>query len=140
MNIIKKLIIGAAALLALSAPALATQTLQDNLAVIGTVQFGVHTGNASIPGQLPTVTGTGTPTIQAGSTDRAGHVTAGSSATSVVITFATPYAAAPICNVNDESQITSFAYTVSTTAITITQTSTSGNLIDYSCTAAAGGL
>lgn len=125
---------------ALATPALATQTVQDNLALLGSVQFGVHTGNSSVPGQLPAVTGTGSPTIVAGSTDRAGEVTAGSSATSVVITFATPYATAPVCNVDTQTQITSFAYAISTTAITVTQTATSANKIDYQCTAVAGGL
>jgi len=137
---IKTLLIGAALALGIGSAAFATQVVQDNLAILGTLQTGVHVGNASVPGELPAVTGTGSPTIAAGSTDHAGIVTAGSSATSVVITFATPYAAAPECNVDNQSQVTSFAYAVSTTAITITQTSTSGNIIDYDCTALAGGL
>ncbi len=84
-------------------------------------------------GTAPTPTGTGTPTIAAGSTDNAGEVTAGASATSVVITFATAKTNAPFCVVRSQAQIASFAYTISTTAITITQTATSGNLIDYLC-------
>lgn len=84
-------------------------------------------------GSAPVPTGTGTPTIAAGSTDNAGEVTAGSSATSVVITFAGTHANAPFCVVRSQAQITSFAYTLSTTAITITQTATSANLIDYVC-------
>lgn len=84
-------------------------------------------------GTAPAPTGTGTPTIVATSTDQAGEVTAGTSATSVVITFAGTYTIAPFCVVRTQSQLTSFAYTISTTAITITQTATSANLIDYVC-------
>lgn len=84
-------------------------------------------------GTAPTVTGTGTPTIVATSTDNAGEVTAGASATSVVITFATAKTNAPFCVVTSQTQLVAFAYTISTTAITITQTATSGNLIDYHC-------
>lgn len=97
------------------------------------------TGATTLPstnkfsGSAPTPTGTGTPTIVATSTDTAGEVTAGSSATSVVITFAVAKSNAPFCVVRSQAQLTSFAYTISTTAITITQTATSGNLIDYVC-------
>lgn len=85
-------------------------------------------------GSAPVPTGTGTPTILAGSTDGAGEVTAGASATSVVITFAAAKDSAPLCVVTSQTQLAAFAYTVSTTAITITQTATSGNKINYHCT------
>lgn len=86
-------------------------------------------------GTIPVPTGTGTPTILTGSTDSAGQVTAGSTATSVVITFAAVKSSAPICVVQTETGgIASFAYAVSTSAITVTQTATSGNKIDYHCT------
>lgn len=85
-------------------------------------------------GTIPVVTGTGTPTIAAGSTDNAGEVTAGASATSVVITFAGTHANAPFCTVTDQGPtLAAFAYTISTTAITVTQTANSANLIDYVC-------
>lgn len=84
-------------------------------------------------GTIPTVTGTGTPTIVSGSTDTAGEVTSGTSATSVVITFATAKANAPFCNVTPKTQLVAFQYDVSTTAITITQTATTGEKIVYSC-------
>lgn len=84
-------------------------------------------------GTAPAPTGTGTPTIVATSTDNAGEVTAGSSATSVIITFAVAKTNAPFCVVRSQAQVASFAYTISTSAITITQTATSGNLIDYIC-------
>lgn len=84
-------------------------------------------------GAAPVPTGTGTPTIAAGSTDNAGEVTAGTSATSVVITFAAAKTNAPFCLARSQAQVASFAYSISTTAITITQTATSANLIDYIC-------
>ena len=82
---------------------------------------------------IPVPSGTGAPTIATGSTDTAGEVTAGSSATSVVISFATPKTNAPFCTVTSQTQMAAFAYTISTTAITITQTATSANKIDYIC-------
>ena len=85
-------------------------------------------------GTAPTPTGTGTPTIATGSTDTSGEVTAGASATSVVITFSAAKTNAPFCVVTSQTQLAAFSYSVSTTAITITQTATSGNKIDYHCT------
>ena len=85
-------------------------------------------------GSAPTPTGTGSPSIASGSTDTAGEVTAGSSATSVVITFATAKTNAPFCTVTPQTGgIASFAYAISTTAITVTQSATSGDKIDYVC-------
>lgn len=85
-------------------------------------------------GTAPVPTGTGTPTIAAGSTNTAGEVTAGSTATSVIITFnGAPLGNAPFCSVTTELQVAAFAYTISSSAITITQTATSGNKIDYVC-------
>lgn len=89
---------------------------------------GLKTG-----GTIPVVTGTGTPTIVAGSTDTAGEVTSGATATSVVITFSATKTNAPFCTVTPQTQLAAFAYTISTTAITITQTVTSGEKIDYVC-------
>ncbi|MDE2102814.1 MAG: hypothetical protein KGL39_36555 [Patescibacteria group bacterium] len=129
---IKKLFLAVGLAALLISPAIADQKIQDNLVVTGKVTVGRHLHTSL--GQLPTASGTGTPTMTTGSSDTAGQVTAGTSATSVVVTFATPYAAAPFCVVQTETGgITSFAYAVSTTAITVTQTATSGNKIDYVC-------
>lgn len=84
-------------------------------------------------GTAPVPTGTGSPTIAAGSTDFAGEVTAGATATSVIITFAVAKTNAPFCVVGSQTQLAAFAYTISTSAITITQTATSANKIDYHC-------
>lgn len=82
----------------------------------------------------PVPTGTGSPTIATGSTDEAGEVTSGTSATSVIITFNLTHTNAPFCVVHPQAQIASFAYTLSNTAITITMTATSAAKIDYRCT------
>lgn len=95
----------------------------------GTLQLA----SLNFKGTTPTPTGTGTPTMTTGSTDSAGAVTAGATATSVIITFATAKTNAPFCTVVPATQLVSFAYTVSTAAITITQTATSGDLISYTC-------
>jgi hypothetical protein len=86
-------------------------------------------------GTAPVPTGTGTPTIAAGSTNTAGEVTAGASATSIIITFnGAPLANPPFCTVTSQTGgIASFAYAITTSAITVTQSATSGNLIDYVC-------
>lgn len=90
--------------------------------------------NLLFTGTAPVPTGTGTPTIATGSTNGAGEVTAGASATSVIITFnGAPLTNPPFCVVRTQAQVASFAYTISASAITVTQTATSGNLIDYIC-------
>lgn len=113
----------------------------DNTYDVGTASlrvrniFTVNLTNTLITtsGTAPTPTGTGTPTITAGSTDTAGEVTAGASATSIVITFAAAKSLAPFCLVVPQTQLLAFAFTVSTSAITITQTATSGDKINYHC-------
>lgn len=85
-------------------------------------------------GTIPVVTGTGTPAITTGSTDSAGEVTGGTLATSIVITFAAAKTNTPFCVVTAQTQVAAFAYAISTTAITITLTATTGEKIDYICT------
>ena len=89
---------------------------------------------------IPTLTscGTGTPAISG--TDFNGAVTLGTSATGCTITFATAYTIAPFCNVTwQNTPLASQNYTVSTTAIILTQSSTSGNIVNYTCIAPIGG-
>lgn len=154
--------IAAAAILLLAAPALAGNTiiftskgdqtfpftapttspaapaLIDNTTIGATTPAAgsftaLTAGSAKFTGVIPVPTGTGTPTIVAGSTDTAGEVVAGSSATSVIITFGDTHVNAPFCSVDSQTQLAAFAFTLSNTAITITQTATSGNKIDYVC-------
>ncbi|MEB2519812.1 hypothetical protein SOP85_31025, partial [Pseudomonas sp. YuFO20] len=66
--------------------------------------------------------------------------TMGTTATGCVITFGTPYTAAPNCTVTwQATPLASQSYTVTTTAITTVQTSTSNNLLNYTCVARSGG-
>lgn len=102
----------------------------------GTVQFKNNAATRQLSldfSGIPVPTGTGTPTIATGSTDAAGEVTSGTSATSLVITFSSAKTNAPFCTVTPQTQLLAFAYTISTTAITITQTATTGEKVDYFC-------
>ncbi len=101
---------------------------------------GIPTHIASGQTTAPALTscGTGSPTISG--TDTAGTVTAGTTATGCVITFNVAYTAAPHCVVTWRgTPLISQSYTVSNVAITLTQTSTSGDLVDYICVAPSGG-
>lgn len=89
-------------------------------------------------GTIPTATGTGTPTVTTGSSDFSGSVTAGASATSVVITSGqTGYTTPPFCIVGHVGTITAFTAPITVSAghyvITVTQTSTSADLITWIC-------
>lgn len=91
-------------------------------------------------GGTPALTTCGTtPAIVGG--DTAGTVTMGTGApTGCVITFSTPYVAAPFCVVVWQgTPLAAQNYTVSATAITTVQTGTSSNIIDYVCIARSGG-
>ena len=90
-------------------------------------------------GPAPALSSCGTsPTIEG--SDLSGTVTMGTgSPTGCIITFNAAYSNAPRCSVTWRTNIASMQYTVSTTAITLTQTATSSNMIDYICTARSGG-
>jgi hypothetical protein len=91
---------------------------------------------AILPGgtAVPTLSGCGTsPSIDAASTSLAGEVTEGTTATGCVITFVPVLSNKPFCIVTSQSQLVSFAYTTSTSAITVVNTSASGDIIDYHC-------
>ncbi len=76
-------------------------------------------GHVSVAqGTPPSVTGA---TMTSGSTDYRGRMTAATTAT-IVVTFGSAYASAPWCDVtrSDGESTTAKAWTVSTTALTIT--------------------
>lgn len=107
-------------------------------------QFGSGSGTPShlASGQTtaPALTscGTGSPSISG--SDTAGTVTMGTNATGCTITFNVAYTTAPHCTVTwRATPLASQSYTVSASALTLTQTSTSGNLADYTCIAPSGG-
>jgi hypothetical protein len=94
-----------------------------------------HIASVPAPGRAPpslSGCGTGSPAIVGD--DKAGQVTMGTTATGCVITFATPWNTAPFCVVQWQgTPLTAQNYTVSATAITTVQTSTSGNILNYHC-------
>lgn len=92
----------------------------------GTTPGGPPALTACITGGSPTITGT----------DFAGTIVAGSSAsTSCVVTFFTPFLAAPNCLVTwNTGPLAAMSWTTSTTALTITQTSNASSGITYLCT------
>jgi hypothetical protein len=165
MNLSRLLALAAAALLALSAPALAQPvqapivsainptdafldqpngygTTTDVFATAKQLQGFVLGGNVVRSAEKPVLTGciTGGGTI-AGS-DNAFILTGGSSAsTSCVATFPTAYVSTPVCSVTSQTAYatTTPSYTVSTTAVTITQSSQSSEVYDVICVAQPGG-
>ncbi len=96
----------------------------------------IATGQTTAPAL--TSCGGGSPAITG--TDTAGTVTMGTSATGCVITFNVAYTSAPHCIVQwIATPLASQSYATSTSAITLTQTSTSSNVAKYICFAPAGG-
>lgn len=97
-----------------------------------------HVASAQTTAPALTSCGTGSPAITG--TDTAGIVTMGTSATGCVITFNVAYTAAPYCVVTwIATPLASQSYVTSNAAITTTQTSTSGNKLQYVCVAQSGG-
>lgn len=87
---------------------------------------------------FPVISGCGTGTLAAGSSDMAGTFTA-TGATGCTLTFGTPYASAPSCTVNELTVNTAARTTaVSTTAIVVAS-GTSGSTYSYVCMAKSGG-
>lgn len=83
----------------------------------------------------PTLSSCGTNPAVAGN-NQAGLVTMGTgSPTGCVITFnsANPWSATPACVVTWQANVASMQYTVTTTAITLVQTATSSNKVNYIC-------
>src|SRR5262245_40972536 len=94
----------------------------------------IGAGNISSTGPAPVLSscGGGSPAITG--SNLAGTVTTGTTATGCVITFSTAFASAPSCVVSPASGVlASFTYVISASAITVTQTSSSGNTITYMC-------
>lgn len=102
-----------------------------------TVSASGHVNTGATPPVL-TSCGTGSPAITG--SDTAGIVTMGTTATGCVITFATAYTGTPYCVVSwIATPLASQSYITSNTAITLTQTSTSGNKVQYVCAGPSGG-
>ncbi len=102
-----------------------------NLLLTNTSGAG-HIRTTSTGGFVPALTSCGGSPALVG-TDIAGVVTEGTTATGCIITFSTTYGTAPACIVTSQTQLAAFSYVVSATAITITNTSNSGDVVHYHC-------
>lgn len=91
-------------------------------------------GDIGTDGAIPALTGAGTGSaITVGSTDTGGEITEGTLSTGAIITFATAKARAPFCTVTSQSGL-QFAYTISSSAITITNIGAlSSTKLNYFC-------
>lgn len=88
----------------------------------------------SIGSPIPSITGTGTPTVTG--TDFAGVVTMGSSGTTATVAFGRAYLSNPWCVATWQSGSPS-SYTPATTSISFAQIASSGNRINYICSGAS---
>src|ERR1035437_3605699 len=94
----------------------------------------ILSGSLGISGTAPTLTSCGTSPSIVGD-DFSGTATMGTGTpTGCIITFAAAKIAAPHCNVSWRAPpLESQSYAISTAAITLTQTATSSNVVDYMC-------
>lgn len=119
----------------------ALQLSQDALGAFGVdtnnnVYFPAHILNTGRSVPLPTVAGTGTPTISG--TDVAATITMGASATTATATFGRAYLSVPNCVVTWQSRAnTTISYTLATTSISVVQPAQSANKVNYFCTGAS---
>lgn len=96
-------------------------------------------GHHRVTGSTPALTSCGTSPSISG-TDIAGLVTMGTvTPTGCVITFANAHTNVPYCTVTWQANLASMQYTISATAITLVQTATSSNKVNYRCDAQSGG-
>lgn len=104
-----------------------------------TLSGPIVTAHPQTTGDPPVLSSCGTSPAIAG-TDTAGEVTMGTDTpTGCVITFAAAYTSAPFCVVTWQAELASMEYTISTTAITLVQTATDSNKVNYMCLARSGG-
>jgi len=92
-------------------------------------------GHISASSTAPTLSSCGTNPFMTGD-DSHGYVTVGSvAATGCTITFARAYLARPECTLSNESMsvVNAMTYTVSASAIVVTQTGLTGDVLDYQC-------
>lgn len=91
-------------------------------------------GDYHVAGSAPGVSGCGiSPLVRSGSTDTAGEVFEGASATGCTITFAASKAIAPFCTMSTQTQLAAFSYSVSSVSLTATHSSATGGVLDYHC-------
>lgn len=106
-----------------------TGTAQNAAQIVETLDTNQHVKFSSAA--IPTI---GAGTVTANSTDVAGSLTTGTTVTSVVLSFKIAYATAPFCVVADNTATVALtAYSVSTTAITMTMTANTGHVVSWVC-------
>lgn len=90
---------------------------------------------APITGLSPTVSGcgSGSPALDANATDFSGTITEGTTATGCVLTFSSAKNTTPHCTLTSPNSTAFSSYSVSTTALTIVNSSASGNQYTYVC-------
>lgn len=102
----------------------------------------MFSSNSQQTSGTPALSSCGTsPAITTGSSDYAGTITTGTGTpTGCVITFSVAYGAAPACVVTSRTApaTSTPAYTVSTTAITLTQAAVNSVVWDYVCVGRTG--
>lgn len=87
----------------------------------------------------PSLSSCGTSPVISGS-DTAGEITMGTgSPTGCVLTFNVAHANPPYCTVTWQSNLASMQYAIAASTITLTQTATSSNKVNYVCYARSGG-
>lgn len=147
----RKYVLPSALIICLAAASGIAQTINKaiQLSQDATGAFGVDTNNGIyFPGHvlsptntnqpLPTITGTATAAITG--TDSAGTITMGTSATTALVSFGRAYLSVPACVVAWQAStgtLTPISYSLTGTAITITQGATTGNKINYWCSSAS---
>lgn len=148
--------LGGIAIAQVSIPAPSSMTVNDRVQIIPNGNTGVGNvyatltqmkawvlGGQSGHSSTPTLSSCGTsPSIATGSTDVSGRVTTGTGTpTGCVITFAQAFNAVPSCVVVSQTAYatTTPAYTVSTTAITLTQAAGDSRIYNYICASMNGG-
>lgn len=95
-------------------------------------------GHVNYEGPTPAVSSCGTsPTLSLNMTDIAGTITPGATATGCTITFANAWKNVPNCQVTEQtlSLVNALNYTITRTALTISQTALT-SLLNYQCTGA----
>lgn len=115
-------------------------TLTGGFTTGALASLGAHEETTAPAGGALTSCGGGSPVLATGSTDTAGQITEGSTATGCVMAFGATYGTgkAPFCTCNATTNITVGCSTTAT-ALTIVNTSASGDVINYRCTGQAGG-
>ena len=107
-----------------------------NFGIAGSKPVHITTAQATNP--AVTSCGGGSPVARG--TDTAGEITMGTSATGCVMTFNQAYNSVPFCAVTwENTPLAVQSYSVSATALTLVQTSTSGNKASFHCIAPLGG-